>query len=84
MSDSGIGFDPEDAERLFDRFYRTGAAEQHAYGGGRGLPIVNAIVERYGGTVSARSPDRQASSTFEGRLSLHQNVYNSAPSLEDE
>lgn len=84
VSDSGIGFDTEDAERLFDRFHRTGAAEQHANGGGLGLPIVNAIVESYGGTVSAHSPGRQAGSTFEVRFPLHQNVYNSPPSLEDE
>jgi signal transduction histidine kinase len=68
VSDSGIGFDPEDAERLFERFYRTGAAEQHAGGGGLGLPIVEAIAESYGGTVMAQSPGRDQGCTFEVRF----------------
>ena len=68
VSDSGIGFDPEDADRLFERFYRTGAAEQHAGGGGLGLPIVEAIAESYGGTVAAQSPGRDQGSTFEVRF----------------
>lgn len=68
VSDSGIGFEAEDADRLFGRFYRTGAAEQHADGGGLGLPIVKAVAERYGGTVSARSPGPNEGSTFEVRF----------------
>ena len=70
VSDSGIGFDDEDADRLFDRFYRTSAAEQTAEGGGLGLPIVKAIAESYGGTVSARSPGRGEGSVFEVRFPL--------------
>jgi len=81
VSDSGIGFDPEDAGRLFDRFYRTSAAEQQANGGGLGLPIVNAIAESYGGTVSAHSPGREAGSTFEVRIPLPQNAHSSPPTL---
>ena len=66
--DSGIGFDPEATERLFERFYRTGAAEQYAEGGGLGLPIVKAIAESYGGTVTAWSSGHEEGSTFEVRL----------------
>ncbi len=80
VSDSGIGFDPEDAERLFDRFHRTSAAEQRAEGGGLGLPIVHAIAERYGGTVLARSPGREAGSTFEVRFPRRQPAERSSPS----
>jgi signal transduction histidine kinase len=68
VSDSGMGFDADAADRLFERFYRTGAAEQHAEGGGLGLSIVHAIVDHYGGTVTARSPGPNAGSTFEVRL----------------
>jgi len=76
VSDSGIGFDAEDAGRLFDRFYRTSAAEHTADGGGLGLPIVNAIAERYGGSVSARSPGPESGSVFEVRLPLpHHSPY---------
>jgi len=68
VSDSGIGFDCEDADRLFERFYRTGAAEQEADGGGLGLPIVKAIAKSYGGTVTAWSSGQEEGSTFEVRL----------------
>ncbi len=71
VSDSGIGFDDEVADRLFERFYRTGGAEQHADGGGLGLPIVKAIAESYGGTVTAWSPGQEEGSTFEVRLPIH-------------
>jgi signal transduction histidine kinase len=66
--DSGIGFDPERSERLFDRFYRSKGAEQSADGGGLGLSIVKAVVERYGGTVQAESPGSGQGSTFDVRL----------------
>jgi signal transduction histidine kinase len=68
VSDSGMGFDPDRSERLFDRFYRSNDAEQSADGGGLGLSIVNAVVERYGGTVRADSPGSGQGSTFDVRL----------------
>jgi signal transduction histidine kinase len=68
VSDSGIGFDPEFTERLFERFYRTGAAEKYEDGGGLGLPIVKAIAESYRGTVTAWSSGHEEGSTFEVRL----------------
>ena len=68
VSDSGIGFGPEVAERLFGRFYRTGAAEKYADGGGLGLSIVKAIAESYGGTATAWSSGHEEGSTFEVRL----------------
>ncbi len=68
VSDSGMGFDPEKSGRLFDRFYRSNDAEQSADGGGLGLSIVKAIVERYGGTVRAESPGSSQGSTFDVRL----------------
>lgn len=68
VSDSGIGFDPERSERLFDRFYRSNGAEQSADGGGLGLSIVKAVVKQYGGTVRAESPGPGHGSTFEVHL----------------
>ena len=68
VSDSGIGFDQEAANRIFERFYRTGEAEQHADGGGLGLPIVRAVAESYGGAATARSSGQEEGSTFEVRL----------------
>jgi signal transduction histidine kinase len=71
VSDSGMGFDPERSERLFDRFYRSNDAEQSADGGGLGLSIVKAVVEQYGGTVRAESPGPGHGSTFDVHLPRH-------------
>ena len=71
VSDSGMGFDTEQAERLFDRFYRSKDAEQSTDGGGLGLSIVKAVVERHGGTVQAESAGSGQGSTFDVRLPRH-------------
>ena len=69
VSDTGAGFEPAAADRLFDRFYRSDdAAVQAEPGSGLGLAIVRAIVERLGGEVSARSPGLGRGATFEVRL----------------
>ncbi len=49
VSDDGPGFPPEDAERIFDKFYRAASAP----GAGLGLAIVRAIVTAHGGEVRA-------------------------------
>ncbi|MFB6232206.1 MAG: ATP-binding protein [Salinibacter sp.] len=71
VSDSGMGFDPEQSERLFDRFYRSNDAERSADGGGLGLSIVKAVAEQYGGAVRAESPGSGRGSTFYVRLPRH-------------
>ncbi len=71
VSDSGMGFDPNQSERLFDRFYRSNDAEQSADGGGLGLSIVKAVVEQYGGTVRAERRGSGQGSTFEVRFPRH-------------
>lgn len=65
VQDDGMGFDPEQARRLFDRFYRTEHADTEASGSGLGLSIVKAIAEGYGGTVTAQSEGVGKGSTFE-------------------
>jgi two-component system OmpR family sensor kinase len=56
VADAGPGLRPEDAERVFERFYRVDAARNSASGGsGLGLSIVASIVAAHGGTVDVRS-----------------------------
>jgi signal transduction histidine kinase len=54
VEDDGPGIDPDQRERVFDRFHRTDAARDRASGGtGLGLAIVRAIAEAHGGSVVA-------------------------------
>jgi len=69
VSDSGIGFSPEQGEQLFDRFYRADISEVQAQSGsGLGLTVVRMIVHAYGGVLSARSEGFHQGSTFEVRF----------------
>jgi two-component system OmpR family sensor kinase len=60
--DHGPGLDPEQAQRVFERFYRADPARTRAPGGtGLGLAIVAALVAAHGGTVRVdSSPGRGA------------------------
>ena len=56
VEDTGPGLTPEQAERVFERFYRVDTARTRASGGsGLGLSIVAAVVEAHGGRVDVRS-----------------------------
>lgn len=56
VEDQGMGIDPVDLPRIFERFYRTQQARVTQAGGtGLGLAIVKEIVELHGGSVSAES-----------------------------
>ncbi len=57
VGDRGPGIPPEHRERIFDRFFTWRPHEPQARDGhtGLGLAIVKAIVEGYGGTVSAEN-----------------------------
>jgi len=56
VTDRGPGLTPEQAERVFERFYRTDAARSRARGGtGLGLSIVAAITTAHGGSVEVDS-----------------------------
>lgn len=55
VRDSGPGIPAEHLPLIFDRFYKVDASRQAAAGSGLGLSIVKAIVERHGGSITARN-----------------------------
>jgi signal transduction histidine kinase len=70
VSDTGIGVAVEDIPRIFEDFYRTEEAKaMQETGTGLGLPIVQQVVERYGGTIEVESVVGQGS-TFRFTLPL--------------
>ncbi len=70
MTDHGPGMTPDQAQRVFERFYRADQARTRTTGGsGLGLAIVRALVTAHGGTASVRTaPGRGA--TFRIALPL--------------
>ena len=54
MADEGPGLDPEQAARVFDRFYQ-GSTARTGSGSGLGLSIVAALAAAHGGRASVRS-----------------------------
>jgi two-component system, OmpR family, sensor kinase len=70
VTDHGPGMIPEQAQRVFERFYRADQARTRTKGGsGLGLAIVSALVTAHGGVASVRTgPGR--GSTFRIALPL--------------
>jgi two-component system OmpR family sensor kinase len=70
IADHGPGLTPEQARRVFERFYRADQARNRKSGGsGLGLAIVSALVAAHGGTATVDSaPDQGA--TFRVTLPL--------------
>jgi signal transduction histidine kinase len=67
VADDGIGFPPEDAAMIFEKFYRVGDELRRSMPGtGLGLYIVKRLVEQSGGTIAAQSggPKRGATVTI--------------------
>jgi signal transduction histidine kinase len=61
IADRGIGIHPDELRKIFGRFYQVGRG---AAGLGLGLFIVNSLVRRNGGRVSARSEGLGRGSRF--------------------
>lgn len=70
VTDTGIGIDPTEHERIFERFYRVDKARSRAAGGtGLGLSLVRNAVHRHRGYVSVQSRPGHGS-TFHVTLPL--------------
>jgi signal transduction histidine kinase len=50
--DEGPGLEPDEGERVFQRFYRGSASRSGANGTGLGLAVVEALAARWGGEVT--------------------------------
>lgn len=65
ISDRGIGFDPKEANSLFERFYRVGDEMTRTRPGtGLGLYLCREIIRAHGGSVTAHSDGPGKGATF--------------------
>jgi light-regulated signal transduction histidine kinase (bacteriophytochrome) len=56
VADNGIGFDPDNATRIFKTFTRLHPKDRYE-GTGLGLALCQRIVERHGGSISAEAKE---------------------------
>jgi two-component system OmpR family sensor kinase len=83
VTDHGPGMTTEQAQRVFERFYRTDQARTRATGGsGLGLAIVNALVTAHGGVASVRTAPNQGA-TFRIALPLAPEAHGGAAADDD-
>ncbi|AQR63085.1 hypothetical protein BZG35_16560 [Brevundimonas sp. LM2] len=81
VEDTGIGFDPDAADGLFQRFNQADNSITRRFGGtGLGLSIVKTLVELMGGTIGVRSRPGEGS-RFSVRIPSTRTVL--APKVQD-
>ncbi len=56
VRDQGRGIEPEQIDRVFDKFYRIRNGDRDTQGTGLGLTICKRVVEGMDGTIAVRSP----------------------------
>lgn len=70
VADTGCGIASRHLDKVFDRFFQADSARDRgdvSRGGGLGLAICRAIIERHGGTIAVTS-QAEAGTTFSVRL----------------
>lgn len=70
VTDTGVGLDVGDTERIFERFYRAPGQPRRSAGSGIGLTIARGIARASGGEVTAASPGAGHGATFTVTLPL--------------
>ena len=70
VSDTGIGIDPEDQEKVFEEFRQVGTAAKKIEGTGLGLTLCRKFVELHGGKIWVKSQLGQGS-TFTFTIPVH-------------
>ncbi|NNG43471.1 histidine kinase [Pseudoalteromonas sp. NEC-BIFX-2020_002] len=73
VSDNGIGFDPEYTDKIFVPFQRLHGRSQYK-GTGIGLSVCRRIVERHGGTITAKSESGEGA-TFVIKLPVESELF---------
>ncbi|WP_434045598.1 MULTISPECIES: chemotaxis protein CheB [Sorangium] len=76
VRDDGVGIPKEMLDTVFELFVQSSRTLDRSAGGlGLGLTLVRGLVEKHGGTVSARSDGEGKGSEFEVRLPITQRAY---------
>ena len=72
VTDTGVGLQPGDLERVFERFYRVPdhSTTGHDTGSGIGLTIARGIARAHGGDLTARSDGPGKGAVFTLRMPL--------------
>ena len=71
VRDHGIGIEPDQMERIFERFYQVDSSSTRRFSGaGLGLSMVRDLVRHLGGTITVQSVPGEGSS-FTVRLPTH-------------
>lgn len=63
VTDNGVGMSQEDADHIFERFYRADSSRNRSSGGGSGLglAITKSIIEAHGGAITVRTAPGEGS-----------------------
>jgi CheY-like chemotaxis protein len=65
VADEGVGIDPDQLPKVFERFYQVDPSTTRRHGGlGIGLSIAKSLTEMHGGTIRVESPGRGRGTRF--------------------